>query len=329
MKKNIWIMLVGVALGFGLARAADTVKLDTDIHALYSKLQSMNQGYYTQAEWNNLEQQIDTIAARAEGAKAWDQLLELYRVKAMALGQMRRDPQGAIAVLRSTLDKFGAKNPAHAGRLYAMLAENNAQLGKEEEITRLIKEFEKGPYYTTEQYSFSGGQGHLQDLTVTRPSAKGAASIIVTMMERSRRKAVFGAGKLFPEAILTDVQGRSFKLADLRGKVVVVDFFARGLQQGSLLRQQLTAAWQLFQKNGLEIVSVNLEPEVMPAELATFARAKNMCWTVVEGNPDLTRKLAIFGDPTIFLLDRHGVIVARDMTEDNLLLFVKDALGIH
>jgi len=329
MKKMMWAVMTAGALGFGLARAADTDNLDTDIHALFSKLQSMNQGYYTQAEWNNLAQQMDAIATRAEGAKAWDQLVELNRVKAMALGQMRRDPQGAITVLRNTLEKVAAKCPARAGRLYAMLADNYAQMGKEEEITQLIKEFEKGPYYTTEQYSFSGGQGRLQELTVTRPAAKGAASIIVTMMERARRKAVFGPGKLFPEATCTDVQGRSFKLAELRGKVVLMDFFARGIQQGSLVRQQLATAWQLYQKSGLEIVSVNLEAAVTPAELAAFARAQNMSWNVVEGNADLTRKLAIFGDPSIFLLDRQGVIVAREMTGDNLVQSVKDALGVR
>ncbi|MCX7009482.1 MAG: redoxin domain-containing protein [Kiritimatiellaeota bacterium] len=329
MKKMILAMMVAGTLGCVAARAVEVDNMDADIRAVFSKMQSMSHGYYTQDEWNNLTQQMDTIAKRAEDAKAWDQLVEMNRVKAMALGQMRRDPQSAITVLRGTLDKFGAKCPPRMGRFYAMLADNYAQLGKEEEISKLIKEFEQGPYYTTEQYSFSGGQGRLQELTVTRPAAKGAASIIVTMMERARHKAVFGPGKLFPDMTCTDLQGRPLKLSDLRGKVVAVDFFARGFALYPRLLKQLTTAWQLYQKNGLEIVSINIEAGVTPEELATFARAQNMGWTVVDGNADLARKLALFGDPSIFLLDRNGVITARDVTEDNLVQSIKDALGVR
>jgi peroxiredoxin len=329
MKKSLWSLMAAGALGLGLAQAAETDGLDADLRMLFSKLQSMNQGYYTQAEWDAIAKQMDVIATRAEGAKAWDQLIELNRVKAMALGQMRRDPQGAIEVLRGTLDKFGAKSPAQAGRLYAMMAENHAQLGKEEEISKLIKEFEQGPYYTTEQYSFSGGQGRLQELTVTRPAAKGAASIIVTMMERARRKAVFGPGKAFPDTTCTDLLGHTFKLAELRGKVVVVDFFARGLAQTTRTRHPLATAWQLYQAKGLEIVSVNLEVGAEAADLSAFAQAQKMGWNVVGEHAALVRQLAVFGDATLFVLDRNGVIAARDISEDNLIQVIKDALGLR
>jgi peroxiredoxin len=316
------------ALCFNLAHAGNE-GLASDLRALFSKLQSMNQGYYTQAEWDALAKQMDALAARAEEAKAWDQLVELNRVKAMALGQMRRDPQAALAVLRTTLDKFAAKSPAQAGRLYAMLAENNALLGKEEEINKLIKEYEQSPYYSTEQYAFSGGQGRLQELTVTRPAAKGASSIIVTIMERARRQAVFGPGQTFPDAACTDLRGHTFKLAELRGKVVVVDFFARGLAQTQRTRKPLATAWEQYQKQGLEIVSINLEVGATAEELAAFAQAQKMGWTVVGEQTALARQLAVFGDATVFVLNRSGGIVAREVSEDNLLQYIKDALGIR
>ncbi len=328
MKKLLGTLLLAGALATNLARAGNE-GLDADLRALFSKLQSMNQGYYTQAEWDGIAKQMDALAARAEASKAWDQLVELNRVKAMALGQMRRDPQGALAVLRATLDKFAAKSPAQAGRLYAMLAENYAQLGKEEEINKLIKEYEQSPYYSTEQYSFSGGQGRLQELTVTRPAAKGAASIIVTIMERARCKAAYGTGQAFPDATCTDVRGHSFKLAELHGKVVVVDFFARGLAQTARTRQPLATAWEQYRKQGLEIVSINLEVGATAADLAAYAQAQQMGWTVVGEQAALARQLAVFGDATLFILNRSGVIAARDISEDNLLQVIKDTLGLR
>ena len=329
MKKLILAVLAAGTLGYGAAYAVEAGNLDADIRATFSKMQSMGEGYYTQDEWTRLAQQMDAIAKRAEEAQAWDQLVEMNRVKAMALGQMRRDPQAAIAVLRGTLDKFGAKCPTRMGRFYAMLADNYAQLGQPEEIAKLIKEFEQGPYYNAEHYAFSGGQGRLEELTVTRPAAKGASSIIVTMMERARRKAAFGPGKVLPDVACTDLLGRTFKLSELRGKVVVVDFFARGFTLYPRTLRQLASAYQLHQKDGLEIVSVNMELVAKPEELAAFAQAHGMNWVLVPSNDELTHKLAIFGDPALFLISRNGVIVGRDMHESNILQSIKDALGVR
>lgn len=329
MRKFTWGLVVISAWLWCGAQAQEANSLTAEIRAMFSKMQSMSQGYYTQAEWNGLTQEMDAIAARAETAQAWDQLVEMNRVKAMALGQMLHDPKAAIAVLKDTLVKYGPKSPTKMGRIYTMLADNYAQLGDEAEITKLIKEFEQSSYYNSEQYPFTGGQGHEVPLTVTRPAAKGASSIIVTIMERARRKAAFGPGKAFPDATCTDVNGQSFKLSDLRGKVVVVDFFARGFTLYPRKLQQMATAYRLHKKDGLEIVSVNMEPIATPDMLTNFANAHDMSWLIVPHNDALTRQLGIFGDPSIFVLDRTGRIVSRDIHEANLVQSIKDALGVR
>ena len=329
MRKSILAAMVVGALGLLAVHATEADNLDADIRAVFSKMQSMSHGYYMQGEWTDLTQQMDAVAKRAEASQAWDQLVEMNRVKAMALGQMRGDPQGAITVLRSTLEKYGTKSPAKMGRLFAMMADNYARLGNEEAITQLIKEFEQSSYYNAEQYPFTGGQGREVPLTVTRPMAKGASSIIVTMMERARRKAVFGPGKVFPDVECTDLQGHTFKLSDLHGKVVLVDFFARGFTLYPRTLKQMATANQLYQKDGLVVISVNMEPIATPEQLAAFAQEHGMNWAIVAHNDQLTRQLGIFGDPSVFLLSRNGVIVARDMGEANLLQSIKDALGVR
>ncbi|TAN36170.1 MAG: TlpA family protein disulfide reductase [Verrucomicrobia bacterium] len=329
MKKFVLGLAVLGALSLAGVSAQETDNLNAEISALFSKFESMGHGYYTQAEWSRLSQQMDAIATRAETAKAWDQLVELNRIKAMALGQLMRDPTAAVAVLKTTLTKYGQLAPAKMGRIYALLADNYAQLGNEAEITTLIKEFEQSAYYNAEQYPFSGGQGTEVPLTVTRPAAKGAASIIVTMMERARRKATFGPGKVFPEATLTTLQGQTIALASLRGKVVLVEFWIHGRMLHQRLVQQMRTAYQLHQKDGLEIVSINLEPSEASATLAADAQRLGMNWIVTTPNTELTHKLAIFGDATNFLLDRNGTIVTRDLHEAGLLQSVKDALGVR
>ena len=351
MKKFVLGLAIISTLGLLPVAAADTDNLNAEISALYSKFQSMGHGYYTQMEWNQLNQQMDSVVTRAEAAKAWNELVDIQRIKAMALGQLMRDPTAAIAVLKTTLTKYGQFCPAKMGRIYALLADNYAQLGNEAEITTLIKEFEQSRYYTAEQYPYVGGQGSEVPLTVTRPVAKGASSIIVTMMERARRKATFGQGKAFPDATLTTLQGQNVSLASLRGKVVLVEFWIHARWLHQRLVQQMSTAYQSLQKDGFEIVSINLEPfdskatlspdghqlvsleysnnPMSAATLEEDARKLGMNWIVTMHNDDLTRKLGIFGDATNFLLDRNGVIVARDLHEAGLVQAVKDALGVR
>ncbi len=46
-------------------------------------------------------------------------------------------------------------------------------------------------------------------------------------MESALARATAAAGVAFSGTVMTDLQGQSM-MSDLRGKVVVVDFFARG-----------------------------------------------------------------------------------------------------
>lgn len=323
------LVLIG-AVSLLTVHASELDSLNTDIGTLFSKLQSMGHGYYTQVEWDGITQQMDALAMRAEAAQAWDQLVEMNRVKAMVLGQMLQNPKGAIEVLQVTLGKYGQRCPNKMGRVYAMLADNYAQLGDDAKISTLIKDFEQSPYYTVEQYSYSGGQGRDVPLTVTRPVAKGSASIIVTMMERARRKATFGPGKTLPaDASCTDLQGRTIKLADLRGKVVLVDLFVRGSALYPQLLRPMANAYQQHQKNGFEIVSINTEVGAHAGDVAAFANSHGMTWVVALDQAQLAHKLAVFGDAANFLLDRNGVIVTRDIHEADLLQSVKDALGVR
>ena len=239
---------------------------------------------------------------------------------------MLRDYPRALAVLEQTRARYGARCPKQMAGVYARMADCYARMGDEAAVSRLIKEFKASPYYDAEKYPFTGGWGREVPLAVTRPAAKGANSISVTSMERQRRLAKLGPGQLFPDFQEKDAAGRPVKLADYRGKVVLVDCWARGWVTWERELPEQVALYRRYAPQGLAIIGINLE--IQPAGLAAYAQARGLTWPVIANVPALTRKLGIFGDATNFLLDRNGMIIARDLQGAELVKAIKDALQI-
>lgn len=334
LRRMLWALLLaapaalaGAALAAPAAAgaaAAPAAATNAEMSALLSRLQAMGAGYHTRAEWDRIFGQMDQMAARAEAAQDWERVVEVNEVKAMVFGQMLRDYPRALEVLTNTRDQYGPRCPQKMGEVYARMADCYARLGNEAAVTLLIKEFKASPYYRPEKYPFSGGWGREVPLAVTRPEAKGANSIPVTTMELYRKQARLGPGDIFPDFTATNLQGQPVRLADYRGQVVLVDCWARGWGVWQRALPEQVAMYQRYKDQGLEIVGINLE--LRPAGLEAFAQTNGLAWPLIANDTALTKKLGIFGDATNFLLDRNGVIIARDLHEAELVQAVQDAL---
>jgi thiol-disulfide isomerase/thioredoxin len=239
---------------------------------------------------------------------------------------MLREYGRSLEVLEEARGKLAAHQPRRMPALYAREAEVYARIGDEDAITRLIAAFKASPYYDAEHYAFTGGQGREVPLAVTRPVARGSDSLTVTTMEMYRQRARFAPGRPFPDFAAVDLRGHPVKLADLRGKVVLLDFWLRGWEAWRRNLPVLQAAYDDYAPRNFEIIGFNLERQA--DDLPDFLRQNKIRWPVVAGNTDLPRRLGIFGEATNFLLDRNGEIIARDLSGADLTAAIRDALGV-
>lgn len=126
--------------------------------------------------------------------------------------------------------------------------------------------------------------------------------------------AVPGAGSKSqaPDVSYTLLDGRQGDLAQLQGKVVLVNFWATSCTTCVAEMPQIAATYEKFKGRGYETLAVAMSYDP-PAYVARFAESRKLPFGVAIDNTGTIASR--FGDvrltPTSYLIDKRGVIVKR------------------
>ena len=296
-----------------VATAQDAPAADARYNAVLSRLQSMGCGYYTDAEWAEIDREVADLATDAASRNDGPAIVRATLVKAMVDNDMRNRHAAAAAGLRDAIPG------TDASPLYVKLAEVLSDAGDAAGVETVIREYKASRHYNPRPLAWSGAATPGDPLLIARPKADADSdSVPLTVMEKALLRAQSAPGILFPDASFTDVNGRPVTLSALRGKIVLVDFFLPGWKVWEQNRPSLEALWDARHGDGFEIVGICLAPGAVPPALP---------WTVIAGAPDLTRQLGIFGETSSYLLDRNGAVVARDLRGSDLSFTVDRLLA--
>jgi peroxiredoxin len=125
-----------------------------------------------------------------------------------------------------------------------------------------------------------------------------------------------------PEVRFITLSGQNLATADLRGKVVLVNFWATSCVACVEEMPQIVEAWKKFSPRGYETIAVAMSYD-HPNLVADFAQKRALPFQVALdadgavaqgfGNVNVT--------PTTFLLDRRGRIVKRYLGEPDWIEF--------
>jgi peroxiredoxin len=116
-------------------------------------------------------------------------------------------------------------------------------------------------------------------------------------------------GQSAPEIRLTDLAGKPVSLASLRGKVVLVDFWASWCKP---CREELPVLETLHKKyaaNGLVIIGVNVDKDVATAR--KFLQENNLKLSFVLANDAQHKVAESYAPPTMpssYVIDREGKV---------------------
>ena len=322
MEKILMSLVCGAMLAAATGVCAqETSAFETKYNAVLSKLQSMGHGYYSVQEWAEIDQSVEDLVSQAVKSDDGNAIVKATVIKAMVLSDMRRKHAEAVQELVAARKKVAKMDGIDASKLYVKEAEVQAEAGNAAAVSEVIAAYKASKYYDPKPYAWSGLTQPGDPLMVARPGATGGDSLPLTIMEKALVRAKSAPGVSFPDAVLTDVRGNTVSLSGLRGKVVLVDFFARGWKVWEESLPATVDLWNRYNASGFEVVSICLEPNASGLDLL------NVPWPVVAGAPALTRPLGIFGETTSYLLDQNGMVLARNLRGQDLVFAVRRALG--
>ncbi|MFD1819588.1 Peroxiredoxin [Pseudarcicella hirudinis] len=136
----------------------------------------------------------------------------------------------------------------------------------------------------------------------------------------SDKLAVVDTGKMAPDFSMADTTGKSIRLSSLKGKYVLVDFWASWCGPCRKENPNVVKAYNEYRDKGFEIIGVSLDNK-KEAWLKAI-NADKLTWIHVSDlkgwQNDAAKLYAVSAVPMNFLLDKNGKIIGKNLRSEEL-----------
>ena len=160
-------------------------------------------------------------------------------------------------------------------------------------------------------------------------NAEGILDNIKQQEEAKKIQRTLVEGAQFPDFDEKDLAGKSMSVANFKGKVVLVDFWATWCGPCVMELPNVIKTYEKHHDQGFEMLGVSLDQD--EERLKNFIKEKKMPWQQFFDGKGWSNKLAkkygIQSIPATFLLNGQGKIIGRDLRGDALEEAVGKALG--
>jgi peroxiredoxin len=166
----------------------------------------------------------------------------------------------------------------------------------------------------------------LDSLSATYPESE---YLLALKDEISRREAIANLNRKlesieeqsFPNIIMTDINGEKHSLLDLQGKVILLSFWSTSQTEHKMFNNELLPVYEKYHDNGFEVYQVCLD--VDKPTWASTVRSQNLPWiSVNDGLGVMSSAISSYVIeylPTMFIINKEGDIVAKDIFDANYL----------
>lgn len=120
-------------------------------------------------------------------------------------------------------------------------------------------------------------------------------------------------GYLAPDFSLPSLGGQTVRLSDLRGKAVLLNFWATWCAPCRLEMPTMDKAYQEYKSRGLEILAVSLDAGSNSVVKNFMQELKLDFPVLLDPDMEVLRLYRMVGIPASFLIDKQGIVRHREV----------------
>lgn len=144
------------------------------------------------------------------------------------------------------------------------------------------------------------------------PSVEAAKQQFAQVKKQREASAFLGSGKPAPDFTQNDINGKPVSLSDLRGKVVLIDFWASWCGPCRKENPNVVALYNKYKDAGFTVLSVSLDDN--KANWVAAIEKDKLIWPyhvsdLKKWSNEVARKYQVSGIPFTVLVDREGNII--------------------
>lgn len=139
--------------------------------------------------------------------------------------------------------------------------------------------------------------------------------IVQTAKMRLESETKTAVGSLAPDIQLADTSGKTISLSSLKGKIVLIDFWASWCRPCRMENPNVVKMYERFKNKGFEIYGVSLDQNMNPWKKAIFD--DRITWVQVSDlkgwSSSAAQLYSVTSIPQTVLIDRDGKIIAKGL----------------